>query len=293
VDFLQTDAAINKGNSGGPLFNARGEVIGINTAIFSNTRNATNVGIAFSVPSDLARPILDQLKTHGKTRRGWFGVQIKNVEDDVAKQLGLKNTEGAIVVNTIPGSPAAEAGILAGDVILKFDGKAVASDRRLTQMVAATEPGKIVDVTIFRKGKEEIVKVKLGELEKAQESGATNPDRKDLKPGENALKLFGMTLSEITPELKEKLKISGEGVAVTAVDEKSQAFEKGMRAGDVIVEMDLAKVAKPADIEAALKKAQAARKTSILLLVQRQDDRRFVALRIDQPAAPPDPEKKR
>jgi serine protease Do len=277
VDFLQTDAAINKGNSGGPLFNMKGEVIGINTAIYS--RQGTNVGIAFSIPSDLAIGIIDQLKKYGKTARGWLGVQIKEVDDDVAKALGLKSRNGAVVVNAVPGGPAAQAGILAGDVIIRFDGKAVPSDKRLPQIVAGTEVGKTVDVVLIRKGSEMTVKVKLGELEKAAD--AKTDEKAPGTPPAPGTPVLGMKLGELTPELRQRFNIQGgEGVVVTEVDAKSQANEKGIKAGDIIVEMDLTKVTKPAEISDLLKKAEQGRKTSVLLLVQRGEDRRFVALRI-------------
>ncbi len=278
VDFLQTDAAINKGNSGGPLFNLKGEVIGINTAIYS--RQGTNVGIAFAVPSDLASPIIEQLRKHGRTKRGWLGVQIKDVDEDVAKALNLKGRTGALVVNAIPGSPAAEAGILAGDVILKFDGKPVPNERRLPQIVAGTEVGRTVDVLVVRKGQEVTFKVRLGELEKAMETGAVEPKKEEAKPIDGTA-LLGMKLSEATPDIRQRFNIrEGEGVAVVEVDAKSQANEKGVKPGDLIVEMDLNKVTKPAEVEELLKKAEQGRKTSVLLLMQRGDDRRFVALKI-------------
>jgi len=277
VDFLQTDAAINKGNSGGPLFNMKGEVIGINTAIYS--RQGTNVGIAFSIPSDLAVGIIDQLKKYGKTARGWLGVQIKEVDEDVAKALGLKNRNGAVVVNAVPGGPAAQAGILAGDVIIRFDGKTVPNDKRLPQIVAGTEVGRSVDVVLIRKGAEMTLKVKLGELEKAADA---KPDEKAPgTPPAPGTPVLGMKLGELTPELRQRFNIQGgEGVVVTEVDGKSQANEKGIKAGDIIVEMDLTKVTKPEEISDLLKKAEQGRKTSVLLLVQRGEDRRFVALRI-------------
>jgi serine protease Do len=278
VDFLQTDAAINKGNSGGPLFNMKGEVIGINTAIYS--RQGTNVGIAFSIPSDLAVGIIDQLKKYGKTARGWLGVQIKEVDEDVAKALGLKGRSGAVVVNAVPGGPAAQAGILAGDVIIRFDGKTVPNDKRLPQIVAGTEVGKTVDVVLVRKGQEMTMKVKLGELEKAADSKEDDKPKPGTPPAPGT-PVLGMKLAELTPEMRQKFNIQGgEGVVVTEVDQKSQANEKGVKAGDVIVEMDLTKVTKPQEITDLLAKAEQGRKTSVLLLVQRGEDRRFVALRI-------------
>ena len=165
VNFIQTDAAINKGNSGGPLFNMKGEVIGINTAIFS--RRGGNVGIAFAVPSDLASGIVDQLRQYGRTRRGWLGVMIQAVTPDIAKSLSLAKAEGALVANVVPDSPAAKGGVLQGDVIMRFNGRTVQNEKRLSLIVAGTGVGKSVDVVVWRRGKEVTVQVKLGELEKA------------------------------------------------------------------------------------------------------------------------------
>ncbi len=285
VDFLQTDAAINKGNSGGPLFNMKGEVIGINTAIYS--RQGTNVGIAFAVPSDLAAPIIEQLKKHGRTKRGWLGVQIKDIDDEVAKKMGLKSKAGALVVNAIAGGPAAEAGVLANDVIIRFDGQLVPNERRLPQIVAATEVGRTVDLVVIRKGSEMTLKIKLGELEKAMETGSADPKKdEETKPADGTA-VLGMKLAEITPELRQRYNLrEGEGVVVVEVDAKSQAGEKQVKVGDVLVEMDLTKITKPAEVLDLLKKAEQGRKTSVLMLVQRGDDRRFVALRIGGDPAP-------
>jgi serine protease Do len=275
VDFLQTDAAINKGNSGGPLFNLQGEVIGINTAIYS--RVGTNVGIAFAVPSNLARPIIEQLRKYGRTRRGWLGVHIREVEPGVARTIGMKKPTGAIIVNVFPGSPAATAGLLVGDVILSFNGKAVPNSRKLPQIVAATDVGKTVDVVVWRKGKGRMtMKVRLGELEKATLSkkkggqGAT-PD------GEGAV--LGMQLSKLTPKLKQQFQIAGDkGVVVVRVTRGSEAARKGIRPGDVLLELDLVKVKAPEDVRKLLAKSRKERKRSVLVLVERGRDRKFVPL---------------
>ena len=277
VDFLQTDAAINKGNSGGPLFNLKGEVIGINTAIYS--RVGTNVGIAFAVPSNLAKPIVEQLRKYGRTRRGWLGVHIREVGPDVAKTIGLAKPTGAIVVNVFPGSPAANAGILAGDVILIFNGKAVPNSRKLPQIVAATDVGKAVNVVVWRKSKGRMtLKVTLGELEKATLSkkkggkGAT---------ADGAGAILGMQLSKMTPELKRRYQISaGAGVVVVNVSRGSEAARKGIRPGHVILELDLVKVKTPDGVRKLLVKARKDRKRAVLVLMQRGQDRNFVSLRI-------------
>lgn len=277
VDFLQTDAAINKGNSGGPLFNLKGEVIGINTAIYS--RVGTNVGIAFAVPSNLARPIIAQLKKFGRTRRGWLGVHIREVTGDVAKTIGLSRPTGAIVVNVFPGSPAAVAGVLAGDVILSFNGKTIPNSRKLPQIVAATEVGREVDVVVWRKGKGRMtLKVKLGELEKA-----TKPKGKGGKGAtpDGSGAILGMQLAPLSPELKRRFQISADsGVVVINVTRGSEAARKGIRPGHVILEMDLVKVKSPEAVRKLLAKARKERKRAILVLVQRGQDRNFVSLRI-------------
>ena len=276
VDFLQTDAAINKGNSGGPLFNRKGEVIGINTAIYS--RGGTNAGIAFSIPSNVAIPILKQLREFGRTKRGWLGVQIQNVSPDLAKSLGLKTATGALVANVVPDSPAAKGGVLAGDVIIRFNGVKVPSSTLLPRIVAGTTVGKQVDVVVLRKRKRVTIKVTLGELEKAIKTGAAT---KTNKTGGNQFGELGLTLFAINPELTKKYKLKvTKGVVVTAVAPGSSAQEKGIRPGDVILEMDQTAVAGPKDIATLLKKAKEARKSSGLFLVQRGGNRRFVVIKL-------------
>ncbi len=275
VSFLQTDAAINKGNSGGPLFNIKGEVIGINTAIYS--RGGTNLGIAFAVPSTMAKPIVEQLRKYGRTKRGWLGVRIQDVDDDLARTLGLDRPRGALIANVIPDGPAAKGGLLAGDVILKFDGKAVANSGRLPQIVAATEVGKSVEVVVLRNKAERTFTVKLGELEKAQKSGALNP--KPTTPS-NHIADLGITLAKITPDLVKRYKLrKQEGVVITAVDTDSYAWSKEVRPGDIILEMDMVAVSKPEDVRKQLAKAHEARKISTLLRIQQGENRRFVVIR--------------
>jgi serine protease Do len=275
VSFLQTDAAINKGNSGGPLFNTKGEVIGINTAIYS--RGGTNVGIAFAVPSNMAKPIVEQLRKYGRTKRGWLGVRIQEVDEDLARTLGLDRPRGALIANVIAGGPAARGGLLAGDVILKFDGKAVPNSGRLPQIVAATEVGKSVEVVVLRKKVERTFTVKLGELEKAQKNGALTP--KTTVPS-NHIADLGITVAKITPELVKRFKLrKQEGVVITAVDAQSYAWSKEIRPGDIILEMDMVAVTKPADIRKQLAKAHEARKISTLLRIQQGENRRFVVIR--------------
>lgn len=277
VDFLQTDAAINKGNSGGPLFNRTGDVIGVNTAIYS--RGEGNAGIAFAVPSNLAAPIIEQLKLYGRTRRGWLGVQIQSVDSELARSLGMETPTGALVANVVSGSPAAEGGIVSGDVILKFDGKAVPRASRLSQIVAAAPVGKSVRVSVLRRGRTVTLIIVLGELEKAVQTGAVEklPSegiRPDLFPE------LGLRLGKITPELAERYETATRaGVIVLGVEPDGDADRKGVKPGDVIVEMEHNAVATPEAVRALVEESKKARKTSALLLVQRGEDRRFVVLR--------------
>ena len=277
VDFLQTDAAINKGNSGGPLFNRTGDVIGVNTAIFS--RGEGNAGIAFAVPSNLAAPIINQLTLYGRTRRGWLGVQIQSVDGELARTLGMETPTGALVANVVSGSPAAESGIVSGDVILTFDGKAVPNASRLSQIVAAAPVGKSVRVSLLRRGRTVTLVVVLGELEKAVQTGAvqklrTEGVRPDLFPE------LGLRLGKITPELAERYgTTTGAGVIVLGVEPDGDADRKGVKPGDVIVEIEHTAVETPEAVRKLVEESKKARKTSALLLVQREEDRRFVVLR--------------
>lgn len=279
VDFLQTDAAINKGNSGGPLFNMQGEVIGINTAIYS--RQGTNVGIAFSVPSNLAEPILQQLKKYGRTRRGWLGVHIQGVTEDMAKSLNLPAAKGALVANVVASGPAAKAGVLRGDVIIRFDGKVVTDQNRLPQIVAATDVGKTVKMVVIRKGREKVLEVKLGELEKAQQTGLVKTPTQQSTVTKGAL---GLRFSALTPQIKQRYKLDNvkSGVVVTSVNPQSQAAEEGLRPGDVIAEVDLVEVKSPKDVIDRINKARSNKKRAVMLMIVRGENRQYVALRLNQ-----------
>ncbi len=277
VDFLQTDAAINKGNSGGPLFNRAGDVIGVNTAIYS--RAEVNAGIAFAVPSNLAAPIVEQLRRYGRTRRGWLGVNIQPVDDELARSLGMESPAGALVANVVAGSPAAEGGIVSGDVILGFDGAPVPNPSRLSQIVAAAPVGKRVSVSVLRDGKTLALAIVLGELEKAMEAGAAG-DAPAEAIGPGLFPELGLRLGRITPELAERYKTAApEGAIVLGVEPKGDADRKGVAPGDVIVEMEQTAVATPEAVRKLVDEAKKARKTSALLLIQRGEDRRFVVLK--------------
>ena len=278
-DYIQTDAAINRGNSGGPLFNMEGNVIGVNTAIISP--NGGSIGLGFSMSSNVVSRVVDQLQDFGETRRGWLGVRIQDVDPDMAEALGLEKVAGAMV-SSVPEGPAMEAGMLAGDVILSFDGKEVEDTRELVRMVADTDVGKAVRVVVFREGKTVTLKVVLGRRENAEQAeilpASTQPDVQ--KPEEG----LGMTFSGLTDEIRQQLQLkdTATGVAVLNVEEGTDAFDKGIRAGDVIAEVGQQKVESPADVTAAFDAAREAGRKSVLLLVRREGEPRFVGLSLDE-----------
>ncbi|MDQ7070535.1 MAG: Do family serine endopeptidase [Rhodobacterales bacterium] len=275
-DYIQTDAAINRGNSGGPLFNMDGEVIGVNTAILSP--NGGSIGIGFSMASNVVSRVVDQLKEFGETRRGWLGVRIQDVTDDVAEAIGLEQTAGALVTD-VPDGPAKDAGVLSGDVIMSFDGVDVADTRGLVRQVGNAEVGKAVRVVVFREGKTQTLKITLGRREEAEAAApATTPEGEAKPPVEKDI--LGLTLSEVTDELRGQLELGDNvsGLVVRDVDETSEAYEKGLRAGDLLTEAGQQKITKITDLEARIVDAQDAGRKSILLLVRRAGEPRFVAL---------------
>ncbi len=281
-DYIQTDAAINKGNSGGPLFNMAGEVIGINTAIISPSGGS--IGIGFSVPSDTASPVVAQLRKYGETRRGWLGVRIQTVTDEIAETLGLDKPKGALVAGVNPDGPAAKAGIRPGDVILNFDGEDVKRMRDLPKMVARSDIGKEVKVMVLRKGKEVTLKVNLGRLEDGEKlAKAKAKDENETEDKTKVTEVIGMSLSTLTDTIRKELKISDKvtGVVILDVDQAGAAYEKGVRKGQVIVEVNQEEVLKPSDV---VKKIGASRKKGrksvLLLLSDRLGERRFIAVRI-------------
>ena len=281
-DYIQTDASINKGNSGGPLFNLAGDVVGVNTAIYSPSGGS--IGIGFSIPASLAAPVVDQLMKYGKTRRGWLGVRIQSVTDEIAESLGLDKPRGALVAGVTEKGPAEKAGLEAGDVILRFDGRDIPDMRHLPRVVAETPIDKDVNVTVWRKGKEQTIKAQVGELleDEAVATAKPDEDKRDqtAKPG---VAVLGMTLADITSALRGQFKLPNDakGVVVTDVTANSQASQKNIRPGDVIVEVAQDKVTSPADVKGKIDKARAAKRKSILLLVERQKDQRFVVLPLD------------
>ncbi|WP_410468841.1 Do family serine endopeptidase [Aestuariicoccus sp. MJ-SS9] len=277
-DYIQTDAAINRGNSGGPLFNMDGDVIGVNTAILSP--NGGSIGIGFSMASNVVTRVIDQLQEYGETRRGWLGVRIQDVTDDVAEALGLEEAKGALV-SDVPEGPAMEAGMEAGDVIVRFDGKDVEDTRQLVRIVGNTAVGKAVRVVVNRNGETKTLMVTLGRREEAE---TAVPAAQPVEPEEPMQsELMGLTLSPLSDEIRGELGLpeSAKGLAVMDVDETSEAFEKGLRAGDVITEAGQAKILSVSELEDKIEEAREAGRKSILLLVRRAGDPRFVALGLD------------
>lgn len=279
-NYIQTDAAINRGNSGGPLFNMAGEVVGINTAILSPTGGS--VGIGFAVPSSMASTVVDQLRDFGETRRGWLGVRIQGVDDQTADALGLDKARGALVAGIDEKGPAKPIGLEIGDVITKFDGKDVKNARDLPRMVAATTVGKDVEIVYQRKGKEVTASVKLGRLEDGEKLANATKEGEPEKPV--ARKALGLDLSTLTDDLRRRFTIKDDvkGVVVTRVDPNSSAADKRIQSGDIIMEVGQEAVTSPADVTKrveALKKD--GKKSALLLVANAQGEVRFVAVTIE------------
>jgi len=282
-DFIQTDAAINRGNSGGPLFNMYGEVIGINTAIISPSGGS--IGIGFSIPAEMAVGVVSQLREFGETRRGWLGVRIQPVTSEIAESLGIKLAKGALVSGIIKGGPADNGVIEVGDVIIKFDGKDIDESRDLPLAVAESPVGKVVDVVILRKGEEKTVQVTLGRLEEGEKLAEAEGAPAEEEEGPvAAAAVLGMTIGELTDEARSKFGIGADvsGVVVTEVAPDSPAAERGIVAGDVITEIAQESVAAPKDVLdriAALK--EQGRKNALLMLASKTGELRFVTVRMD------------
>ena len=279
-NFIQTDASINKGNSGGPLFNMDGEVIGINTAIISPSGGS--IGIGFAVPSATAAPVIAQLRNFGETRRGWLGVRIQSVTDEIAESLGMDKKMGALIANVNPKGPAFAGGMKAGDIITKFNDVPVAQMRDLPRIVADTPVGEEVDVIVLRKGAEKTLRIKIARLdEKIKKASLTVGKEEDST--KKRVDDLGLSLSSMSTELRKKYKIGKKvaGVVIVDVDPASVAAEKGIKVGDVISEVGQEIVKTADEVEARIKELKKlGRKSALLLVVNGKGDLRFVAVKI-------------
>jgi serine protease Do len=279
-DFIQTDAPINRGNSGGPLFNMDGKVIGINTAIYSPSGGS--IGIGFSIPSNLAHIVVAQLRQYGHAKRGWLGVRIQQVTPDIAESVGLKDASGAMIAGVTADGPAAKAALKPGDVVLSFNGVPVKEMRNLPLIVAETDIGKQVPVVVWRNGGQQTAQVTVAEMpdEVEKASVESNMPVTPPKPKSTALAGLGVAIAPISPETRSQYQIAPDqkGVVITDVKQNSIAAQRGLQAGNVIMEVQQEAVATTGDVEQKLSRARAAHRKSVLLLVQTQDGMRFVPL---------------
>ena len=269
-DFIQIDASINRGNSGGPLFNTKGEVIGVNSAIYSP--NGGSVGIGFAIPASMANNVIGQLKESGSVQRGYLGVHIQSLDEDIAESLGLEDTSGALVTEVMKDSPALAAGLESGDVILKYDGKKVSKMRDLPKFVALTKNGNEVDVEIWRNNASKTIQVAVGTND--QPSLASREVDNESSSG------LGLALAKVDSDQVAKYGLDEDTVGVVIVDvaPQSSAAEKGLRAGDIIKRVNTTNVNEPADVTSALESSKEAKKDSVLLLVERGKQARFVVV---------------
>lgn len=278
--FIQTDASINRGNSGGPLFDMDGRVVGINTAIMSPT--GSSVGISFAIPVNLARTVIEQLVAFGETRRGWLGVRIQTVSDEIAESLGLDRARGALVAGVSPDGPGGHGGIETGDVIVEFDGHQVSQTRDLPRIVAETEIGKVVDVRIVRRGEEITMSVTVGRLEEAGAQIAALTGQEVEEPENETLNALGMDLADLSDALRERYSVAssvGRGAIITDIDPDGPAAGKQLRVGEVILEISQEPVENAFEVQEQLSRLRdRGRDTALLLIANTSGELRFVVV---------------
>ncbi len=281
-DFIQTDASINRGNSGGPLFNLDGEVIGINTAIFSQTGGS--VGIGFAISANLATQVVNQLQDYGRTRRGWLGVFIQEVTEDIADSLGLDVAKGALIASVTSTGPADQAGLQAGDVIIRFDGKEVVKSRDLPRIVAETAVETTVDVEVVRDGEVKTLSVTLGELEQAENGGLLSRSDATKKADDIKLEDIGLAVATLTDELVEKFGLEADktGIVVVVVAEGSPAANKGVQPGDIIRRLNQSAITSADQLKEGIAKAKKDGRKGVLMLIESDGQTRFVQISFEQ-----------
>ena len=280
-DYIQTDASINRGNSGGPLFNLKGKVIGINTAIYSTTGGS--VGIGFSIPSSLAKPVIDQIIKYGRTRRGWLGVRVQRVTEEIAETLGLEKASGALIASVNNQGPAKDSGLKAGDIILKINDQKIKEMRSLPRIIAEYDVGTKVKIVYWRNNKKQTMHVTIGELEKAENDGMikTHTSSPLQKPGTD-VEMMGFSLNTLDDSLRNRFKLPADtkGVLISNVTLLSEAAQKGLQKGEVIVEINQQPVFEAKDVVDIIEKAKANGRKSVLLLINNKTNMRFVVLLI-------------
>ncbi|MEN3976340.1 DegQ family serine endoprotease [Emcibacter sp. SYSU 3D8] len=288
-DFIQTDAAINQGNSGGPLFTMDGKVIGVNSVIYSRTGG--NVGIGFSIPARLVQRVVEDLRKHGQVQRGWLGVGIQQVDQAIADSIGMKTPKGAMVTNVVEGDPADKAGVKSGDVIVEFDGKEIADTRALLRAVADAEAGRKTQLVVWRDGAKKALAVQVGQMKADEEAPVADvPGQKSTTPAvSGTVDALGLTMAAINDETRKQMQLpeKATGVVVTKVDRMSEAAQKDIKRGDIIARIGDREIKTPAEAKAAIDAGKKSGRTTILLRVRRGDNFLFVALK-----ANPDKDKK-
>lgn len=275
-DYLQIDAAVNRGNSGGPAVDLEGRVIGVNTAIFSPSGG--NVGIAFAIPSQLASKVIDQLRSAGKVSRGWLGVTIQDVNEDIAESLGMKDPNGALITKIMDDGPSANSALKVRDVIVNVNGDKIESSRDLARKIAELQPNSDARINVVREGKEQELNIKLGTFPSSDQLAAYTGDDRDDRSDREQMKQLGLTLAPA-----EEVQGAGDkGAAITEVDPSSEAAEKGLSVGDVILEVGEDSVSSPDDVAEGIREARKAGRKAVLLQVQTKQQTRFVALSLDK-----------